>query len=654
VRPRTGQQLVFAGAAQPSVFVVVDGALEGRRPDDPSGHVRERLGAGGVVGLASALRGAPASLAWHTAGTTLLSVPSSAVVAAVGPLPGPPPADWADAEALFADAPALQGLSAEDRMGLISAARPANLPPGAPVMLNGPMDAVVIESGVIALPDGTELRRGTLIGPIGEGAGGTVATARTPTRLWTLPALSGLPLLLGGSTVAAAGSADAGAPPAVGVHPLSGYPPLAAPPGPPPTIDENVDGRFERRMWWLVMLLLLLALLITATNFLPGKAWAEMPVDRALLTATRGDLVADVGGKRVELDAGSRVYVAEGDSVTVRDRSTGTLTFRGGSVTVLCAGSESDVGPLWSDGSRRTSPNGELSVSSGRVLADTASTSAAFDALDLTVRSGGRTIENDGKAWYAVAPGTTEVSSGSVAVDGTVQAPTMSPLDCGDGRRVVPPGGTPSDTPAPPSDEPAPSLLPTPSTSPTPSPTPEPTAPGGPQVPPGGDDDDDDPDPGTTTRRPPTTRPPTTRPPATTRPPSSPPPPSPTRSPEPPPNEAPTISWELQPQGPLDQQFSEGTCNGQSSSSRFIVVVGDDKDAPADLSVSFSWSGFGSGGGAISGGSSRAGTVGPAQYPGESNGGGTITVTVTVTDSGKLSRSVSAEVTVMPCQPVIG
>jgi hypothetical protein len=70
--------------------------------------------------------------------------------------------------------------------------------------------------------------------------------------------------------------------------------------------------------------------------------------------------------------------------------------------------------------------------------------------------------------------------------------------------------------------------------------------------------------------------------------------------------------------------------------------------------VSFSWSGFGSGGGAISGGSSRAGTVGPAQYPGESNGGGTITVTVTVTDSGKLSRSVSAEVTVMPCQPVIG
>jgi putative peptide zinc metalloprotease protein len=323
---------------------------------------------------------------------------------------------------------------------------------------------------------------------------------------------------------------------------------------------------------------------------------------------------------------------------------------------VLCAGSESDVGPLWSDGARRTSPNGELSVESGRVLADTASTSSSFDALALTVRSGGRTIENDGKAWYAVAPGATEVSSGSVEVDGTVQAPTMSPLDCGDGRRVEPPGGTPSDTPAPPTEEPTPSLLPTPTTSPTPLPTPEPTAPGGPQVPPGaGDDDDDDnPNPGTTTRRPPTTRPPTTRPPATTRPPSSPPPPSPTPSPEPPPNEAPTIGWELQPQGPLDQQFSEGTCNGQTSSARFIVVVNDDKDAPGDLSVSFSWSGFGSDSGSLSGGASRAGTVGPAAYPGQPNDGGTITVTVTVTDSGKLSRSVSAAVTVMPCQPVIG
>ena len=44
VRPRAGSQLVFAGAAQPNVFVVVDGALEARRPGDPTANV-EPLGA---------------------------------------------------------------------------------------------------------------------------------------------------------------------------------------------------------------------------------------------------------------------------------------------------------------------------------------------------------------------------------------------------------------------------------------------------------------------------------------------------------------------------------------------------------------------------------------------------------------------------------
>ena len=57
VHPRTGQQLVFAGGPQPEVFAVVDGALEGRAPADPGGTVRERVGAGGLVGLGAALSG---------------------------------------------------------------------------------------------------------------------------------------------------------------------------------------------------------------------------------------------------------------------------------------------------------------------------------------------------------------------------------------------------------------------------------------------------------------------------------------------------------------------------------------------------------------------------------------------------------------------
>ena len=42
VHPRTGEQLVAAGAAQTAVYVVVDGALEARRPGDPAGTIRQQ------------------------------------------------------------------------------------------------------------------------------------------------------------------------------------------------------------------------------------------------------------------------------------------------------------------------------------------------------------------------------------------------------------------------------------------------------------------------------------------------------------------------------------------------------------------------------------------------------------------------------------
>ncbi|WP_173056363.1 cyclic nucleotide-binding protein [Phytohabitans houttuyneae] len=274
VHPRTGQQLVFADAAQPAVFVVVDGAMEGRRPGDPAGTVRERLGPGGVIGLAAAVTGSPATLAWHTAGTTLLAVPPALVAAAVGRLPGPPPADRAEAESLFADTPALDGLAAEEKIGLIAQARPTALEPGAPVILPAAHAALVIATGVVVLPDGTELRRGTMIGPMGHTMDEPVAYARTHVRLWTVPAVSGLPLLLGASPAGAAAEAApivrGQAAPAAGVHPAADYPPLASPPGPPPPADEEVDRRFERRLWWLVLLFLLLAIGTGVANLIPG------------------------------------------------------------------------------------------------------------------------------------------------------------------------------------------------------------------------------------------------------------------------------------------------------------------------------------------------------------------------------------------------
>ena len=94
---------------------------------DPAGTIRHHVGPGGVVGLVNALTGRPTELDWHTAGTTLLAIPTATVATVVGPLPGPPPQDRTEAEALFADTPALAGL------GRRPAARADRLgPPGRP------------------------------------------------------------------------------------------------------------------------------------------------------------------------------------------------------------------------------------------------------------------------------------------------------------------------------------------------------------------------------------------------------------------------------------------------------------------------------------------------------------------------------------------
>src|SRR5262249_8630231 len=148
----------------------VDGALEGRAPGDPGGIVRERVGAGGVVGLGPAVAGTPSPLAWYTAGTTLLALPAAAVASAVGPLAASGNTAFgtvAEAEQLFTEAPGLSGLSSEDRLGLATAAVPIAVAPGAAVHLPGPDTALILAAGLIVTPTGQELARGTMIGPVG-------------------------------------------------------------------------------------------------------------------------------------------------------------------------------------------------------------------------------------------------------------------------------------------------------------------------------------------------------------------------------------------------------------------------------------------------------------------------------------------------------
>ncbi len=307
-------------------------------------------------------------------------------------------------------------------MGLVSAARPAYLAPGDPVTLTGATDAVVIASGTVVLPDGTELRRGTLIGPIGDGPGGVVATARTPTRLWSVPALPGVPLLLGADPAVGRASA-AGAGPRIGVHPAAGYPPLAAPPGPPPVIDETVDGRFERRLWWLPPCSCCSRCSSPRTNFIPGPAWAEMPADRALLVDDPGHRRRrPSAGRPVKLTSGDKVYVTEGDQVRLRDRSLGDADLPGrlghralrrqrGRRSVRCGARGTGApcrtascgwptGGCWSTPRARGARSGRWSCRS---------------------EAAGARLTNDGAAWYRVSAG-----GGSVVSTGPSGSTTRS------------------------------------------------------------------------------------------------------------------------------------------------------------------------------------------------------------------------------------
>jgi putative peptide zinc metalloprotease protein len=310
------------------------------------------------------------------------------------------------------------------------------------------------------------------------------------------------------------------------------------PPGPPDgSEDPNVDRRFERRMWWLVLLVLLLALLLTAVNFRPGPAWAEMATNRALLSADDGLVYAQIDNKRVAIEEGERRYVAEGTRIEIPPRSVGRLTFQGGAAALLCGGADLQVGRLWTGGSRERVPNGTLVVDAGRVLADTTSVSGAYRPLALVVSRPLGDVTNTGAAWYSADPASVTVSTGRVAVGGAQANATGDPLSCGDGIAVEPPAAGPSESPSEevPSDLPSevtPSVVesvpPTTETPVVPTTTPDP-------------DDQDEPDdpPATTTRPPATTTPPTTRPPSpsqtTTRPPASTPP---TQEPSSPPTDA--------------------------------------------------------------------------------------------------------------------
>ncbi|WP_229071353.1 cyclic nucleotide-binding protein [Actinoplanes sp. DH11] len=508
--PPTGRLLTRAGDPQDTVFLVVEGALHGRRPGDPGGTIRHHVGPGGVVGLAGAFTGRTSQLTWYAAGATLLAMPAATVATVAGPMPGPPPEQLAEAERLFADTPALAALEDDQRLALIAGAHPTDLDPGVPVVLPGPTHAVVVESGVIAMPDGIELRRGTLVGPVGDGSPGAVAQTRTPVRLWIIPDASDLRPLVGVHGPGAPMPAVRPSTP-VAVRPGTGHPPLAVPPGPPADIGGyDVDRHFERRMWAMSSVLLAVALVSAGLNLRSGPAWAEMPAERVLLTVQRGQ-AAVAAGTELTVRPDQRRYLAAGTAIKVPDAGRALLTFPGGATVLLCGGSSAELNGTGVAGGRQQTPSGRITLGSGRMLADTTSPSGAYRPLALTVQRGQDEVRNDGRAWFAVDPVTVTVASGDVTAGSVAGPATGVDLDCGDGAVVTPPSAGPSEEPTEEGTFP-----PDPTESAVPSPTLPTTVPGTIRTTPPRQDGDDVPAPTRTSARPPSavpsSRPPSSRP----------------------------------------------------------------------------------------------------------------------------------------------
>ncbi len=630
--PRPGTVLAVAGAPLPEVFVVVDGAVEGRRPGDPGGTVRQRVGPGGVVGLGAAVAGNPAPLSFHTVGTTLLAVPAAAVATAYAGEVAPP--DPTEIESAFSQTPGLAELTDEERHELALRARLTSIPPDEHVPLPGPDEALVVVAGMVVWPDGTELGHGSVILPSPGSQPGELGVTRTWTRLCVLPLV----------TVLGPPPAPAGGRPRSGVHPIEAYPPLQIPPGPPPPgLDDQADRRFERPLWWLVLVLLLLALVLTGTNLRPGPAWAEMPADQVLLSVERGLAAATIGGEQVEVAAGDRVYLAAGDRVRLDGQSSAELIFHGGAAAVLCPATDLTVATAQTGQSGRlAAPAAALTLTDGRLLADTASVSPAYAPLALQVRAGNREVRNEAEAWYAVDPDGVLHATGALTVDGVSSTPTETALNCGDGVPVEPPGGTETPTPTPAG---TPTPTPSPSASPTPSPTPTPTAapPPGPQ-PPAGQQPPAGPQPGP----PPPgqqTSAPEAPPPQRTQPPAPP-----TSNPAPP-NRPPNVT--VQPRQPMIAQEYQGWACGDIPETTVIIdVIVDDPDGDDIVSLQGDYVVERSG---MSGDLTRVGDralrIGPIPWSQNHELEGSITITVRAVDSAGNQGSGTAQMTLGTCTP---
>ncbi|MBI2168089.1 MAG: cyclic nucleotide-binding protein [Actinobacteria bacterium] len=482
--PRRGTAVVAAGAPVPGVIAVVNGALEARRPGDPSAHIRARAGEGELVGVASVLQGTPSSLAWTAVGTRLLVIPGSVFARVVGPrIRKSPPTDRAEIENLLDASPAFVGLSEEARHAVIARAKPVDVSPGQRfrvkegyALLVGAGTIRLLPTNLVSFPrDGVsnetkfgeegaeEVRGGGLIGPpTGEPI---EAEALTRARVWSIAAVGGLGPFLGDAAERQT-QLISHVSPVADAHGDGFAAPLVLPwgsPPPDPADAEAADDALTKGLKRVSVALLLLALLALLFAQSPGHAWGETPSDTAILKVEEGTIDAVIDGRIEVLQKGDEVVVAEDDVIEVRRRSLGEVTFRGGGTALLCPYTDVTVGPLESHGLDPAEPSGDLTQRAGKVISDTTPENDDFAPLELAATlildpgdpqgpSGPQSgedadppvppktalVENEGEADFSTSLAEVEVARGVVLLDGEQVPADPGPLDCGSGGHGVP------------------------------------------------------------------------------------------------------------------------------------------------------------------------------------------------------------------------
>ena len=604
VKAISGSQLISAGAEHPDVFLVVEGVLEARAPGDPVGTVRERVRAGGLIGLARAVTDRPSALHWYTASPAIvLALPAKTVSATVGPLPGPNLVERVSIESLLCEVEALVGRSEEDILGLVAQARPIELEQGETLTVHGRDTAMVVETGIMSLDGGRQAGRGDLIGPLTSPSHRSVGVALIPARLWSLTGITDLP-----PQPANLRSAP-GERPQVGSHPSSSYPPLAGPPRVPDSQRRSGPNHsIERGLSWIGALALgcVIPVLISFAWLCP--AYAEAPGDRIVLTATTGTTTVVVDGVSRDLSPGDRAFIGRSDTVTTPTTATATLTFHGGASAVLCSGTAIEV-------ESSSLPASNLVLDRGLLLVDTDSDDPSNSATSLEITTPTQeTIANRGASRYAVAASDLAVIEGAVTRDDVLIPPTATSLTCSDGTALAEDSaGTTASARASHDGLTSEDVIPSPSTSaPSPSASVSASAPSASAAP-------------SQTATTPTPQPQTTTP----------------------TDHAPTLTWETMPGGPLTQLRDGSPCGEGATSVTVAVTATDDHGV---VSVYVSWSGYASGANAMSASNSiYQGEVGPITASGDGTTAGWLTVSVTATDSTGQSTTISATVDVNAC-----